>query len=288
MQIPDDKMPIQNGNITHSSKWKNLEIASEEYKRRIDSHPSWSQEIKSQYKAIIDEMTKFSLGCHVLLTGGANGIWTDYMISYPWSQKNISSKMLTLSRLEYFIIFESLVVVAQRELFLMAQEEAQRHVKEECRLASVPCGVFRDLITLDFSGIQSYTLIGVDIDDSALEVAKTLAHQLDQPNVKFIKKNAWEYDGKESLDFINSIGLNVYESNRNRVIDLYRQFHKSLKPGGVLFTGVLTYPPSHEKESCWNINLIPRFHYEMDKILIDDVLELHWKNYRQGDLTKIF
>lgn len=286
MHSLENKGHTEEVNITHSNKWESLDEACKEYKKRINSHAGWSQDVKKQYEAIIDEMTKFPMGRHILLTGGANGVWTDYMITYPWVQKNIPSKLLTLNRLEYNIIFECLSVVAQRELFLMAQCEAQKQVKEGCRLASVPCGVFRDLLTLDFSGVKSYSLIGVDIDDDSLEAAKRLAFELGRSNVEFVKESAWEFDGKESLDFINSIGLNVYESDRQKVIGLYSQFHKSLKPGGVLFTGVLTYPPGYEKESCWRMDLIPPFHYEMDKVLIDDVLELHWKNYRTFDEIK--
>lgn len=267
-------------NITHSQKWEKLEAACQAHKkkiRKLGDAPGVSVEALEQ---LVDEMAKFPMGRHILLTGGANGIWTDYMISFPWAQKDVAIKMLAMNRLEYFIIFECLSVVAQRELFLMAQKEAQKHVKEGCRLVSLPCGMMRDLLELDYSGVSNYSLIGVDLDLDSIQAAHKFAFEEEISNVQFIQEDAWKFEAEKPVDFINSIGLNVYESDRNRVVDLYRQFYKSLKPGGVLFTGVLTYPPGWEKKSDWILENIPEGHLEMDKIIIDDVLDLHWQNYR--------
>lgn len=281
-----DLEDIKESNITHSQKWEKLETACQAYRkkyRELGDAPGVSIETLDQ---ILDEMTKFPMGCHILLTGGANGVWTDYMISYPWAQKDIASKMLTMNRLEYFIIFECLSVVAQRELFLLAQREAQKHVKEGCRLVSLPCGVMRDLLELDYSKVSNYSLMGVDLDLESIQAAHKLVLEEEITKVRFIQEDAWKFVAEEPVDFINSIGLNVYESDRKRVIALYRQFCKSLKKGGVLFTGVLTYPPEWEKKSDWILENIPKGHYEMDKIVIDDVLNLYWQNYRTLDEIK--
>lgn len=267
-------------NITHSQKWNNVEAAFEAHKKKFNELGNVLGVSVESLELILKEMTKFPMGRHILMTGGANGIWTDYMISYPWVQKDVASKMLTMNRLEYFIIFECLSVVAQRELFLFAQKEAQKHVKEGCRLVSLPCGVMRDLLELDYSGVSKYSLIGVDLDLESIQAAHKLAFEEEISNVQFVQDDAWKFEAEEPVDFINSIGLNVYESDRERVVELYRQFAKSLKKGGVLFTGVLTYPPGWEKKSDWILENIPEGHYEMDKIVIDDVLALHWQNYR--------
>lgn len=283
--VTQNLQAIQKLNITHSQKWECLKTACKTYKEkysRLDAPEVYVETLEQ----ILDEMTKFPMGRHILLTGGANGIWTDYMISYPWVQKDLASKMLKMNRVEYFIIFECLVVVAQRELFLLAQEEAQKHVKENCILVSLPCGVMRDLLTLDYSGISNYSLIGVDLDLESIQEAHKLAFEEEITKVQFIQENAWTFVAEKPVDFINSIGLNVYESDRNKVVDLYRQFYKSLKSGGVLFTGVLTYPPKSEKKSDWILENIPENHYEMDKIVIDDVLDLQWQNYRTIDEMK--
>lgn len=273
----------ESDNITHSKKWEAIDKACEYHKQKIREKGDRSYITAEKLEHLVDEFVKFPLGQHILLTGGANGIWTDYMISYPLIQKDLSSKALTLSRMEYFLIFESPFVVAQRELFLRAQKEAQKHVKEGCRLLSLPCGVMRDLLTLDFSRVKDYTLIGVDLDPESLSAAQFLANELNISNVELTQDNAWEFEVDTPVDFINSIGLNVYVSDREQVIALYRQLYNALKPGGTLFTGVLTYPPGREKESDWDLNLIPEHHSGMEKILIDDILELHFENYRTLD-----
>lgn len=272
-------------NITHLKKWADLKAAREAFRKKFRNRGDLPYVSVEKLELILEELIKFPLGQHILLTGGANGIWTDYMIAYPWVQSDLSSKALTMNRLEYFILFESLSVIAQRELFLHAQKVAQSHVKEDCVLISVPCGVMRDLLTLDFSQVSNYSLIGVDIDNESLEAAKELAQENEVKNVQFIKQNAWEFDAEGKADFINSIGLNVYESNRERVVALYRQFYKSLKPNGVLFTGVLTYPPGYNQTSDWNLEEISQAHREMDKILVEDVLDLQFNNFRT--LTEI-
>lgn len=273
-------------NITHYQKWDNLKKACEAYKKKYQQLGNTPGVNVEALERILEEMTKFPMGQHILLTGGANGIWTDYMISFPWAQKDVAIKMLTMNRLEYFTIYECLSVVAQRELFLMAQKEAQKHIKEGCILISLPCGVMRDLLTLEYTGISDFSLIGVDLDLDSIQAAHKLAFEEEITHVQFIQEDAWKFMSEKPADFINSIGLNVYESDRQRVVDLYRQFWKSLKPGGILFTGVLTYPPGREKKCDWNFDRIPEGHFEMDKIVIDDVLDLDWQNYRTMDEIK--
>ncbi len=277
---------LEKDNITHLEKWDAIEKACACHKEKIRKNGDLPYITAEKLENLVDEFVKFPLGQHILLTGGANGIWTDYLICYPWAQTDVASKMLNLNRMEYFLIFESLSVVAQRELFLSSQKEAQKHVKEGCRLLSLPCGVMRDLLTLDFSKVQDYTLIGIDLDPESLNAAKALANELSISNIELIQDNAWEFVLDTPVDFINSIGLNVYVKDRKRVIALYRQFYQALKPGGTLFTGVLTYPPEREKTSDWIMGNIPLHHCEMEKILADDILDLHFENYRTMDEIK--
>lgn len=51
-------------------------------------------------------------------------------------------------------------------------------------------------------------------------------------------------DKRETFHLIASNGLNIYEPEDDRVIQLYRGFHDALKPGGVLITSALTPPPT--------------------------------------------
>ncbi len=267
-------------NKSHSVRFHDHSVAIEAIKARIKAKgylPNLSYEQACQ---ILDSLASFPLGRHILYTSGANGIWTDYMVSFPWLEKNLAGRMLSMNRLEYFIIFEMPSVLAQRELFLHSQKIAQKYVRSNSTLASIPCGVMRDLLELEVSPKDNVFFVGIDIDTESLEAAKKLAREKGINNVRFEQRDAWNLEIHSEFDFVTSIGLNCYEPNRERVIELYRQIYQALKPGGAFFTGVLTYPPGHGSHSDWNIKAIPKYHVEMDLILTRDILDLKYQNYR--------
>ena len=48
--------------------------------------------------------------------------------------------------------------------------------------------------------------------------------------------NAWDLNSHESYDVITSNGLNIYESNQDKVTELYRIFFNALKTNAVLIS----------------------------------------------------
>jgi len=267
-------------NKSHSIRYKDHFTAANEIKNRIKERDTLRNFSYEQACQIVDNLGSFPLGRHILQTSGANGIWTDYMIAFPWVTDNLVGRMLSMNRLEYFIIFEMPTVLAQRELFLHSQIEAQKHVKQNNILASIPCGTMRDLLELKVSLKDNVSLVGIDLDMESLTAAKKFAVRKGNSNVKFEQRDAWNLEIHSQFDFVSSIGLNCYEADPSRVIELYRQAYLSLKPGGTFFTGVLTYPPGHEKPSDWNTTSIPKYHGEMDQLLTTDILDLKFQNYR--------
>lgn len=187
---------------------------------------------------------------------------------------NQEGKPFTL--LEDFILNRSLVTLASQKRFGLFQKITQQMLKEGMILASVPCGVMRDLLTLDFSKIANFRLIGVDLDPESLQHAAVLAKQMNLvEKVAFLKENAWELNIREEWDLITSSGLNVYEPDKTKVLQLYRKFFEALKPGGILITAILTDP------SEWNMNKIPPEDLYLEKVLYGDILDLKWRNYRK-------
>ena len=270
-------------NKSHSIRFNDLSTAVGVIKDRIKARahlPNFSYE---QICQILDSLSSFPLGRHILQTGGANGVWTDYMISFPWIHDNLVGRMLSMNRLEYFIIFEMPSVLAQRALFLHSQKVAQNHIKVNNTLASIPCGVMRDLLELKVSPKENVFFKGIDIDTESLDAAKKLSREKGISNVQFEQRDAWNLKIHSEFDFVTCIGLNCYEYDRDRVIELYRQIYRALKPGGTFFTGVLTYPPGCGNHSDWNIKIIPKHHAEMDQLLTKDILDLKYQNYRTLD-----
>src|SRR5690606_6418195 len=69
--------------------------------------------------------------------------------------------------------------------------------------------------------------------------------------VSFYQKDAWNLGEFEKYDLIINHGLNMYEYDEQRLILLYKEFHKALTPKGVLIFSFLTPPPALSDESTW-------------------------------------
>jgi hypothetical protein len=127
---------------------------------------------------VIDQLCQFPLGRYILERRGANGFWTDYMVSHPSNGKisGLNNEGKPFTFLESFFLNQCPIVVAHQERFMIFQKLAQSLLKENVVLASIPCGLMRDLLTLDFSNIDHFGLIGVDIDTESLDFAKELGN----------------------------------------------------------------------------------------------------------------
>lgn len=94
---------------------------------------------------------------------------------------------------------------------------------------------------------------------------------------------AWQMGFKEEFDVITSSGLNVYEPNPEKVLDLYRRFYDALKPGGSLIISILSYPPGDSKPTDWALEKIAPENLLMEQVLYKDILNLNWRNFRSTD-----
>ena len=87
------------------------------------------------------------------------------------------------------------------------------------------------------------------------------------------------------MNLISSNGLNVYEPDDEKVIELYRQFYKALKPGGKLVTSLLTYPPAVKNQCEWDMSKINQNDLLLQKIIFVDISEAKWQSYRSSEQT---
>jgi ubiquinone/menaquinone biosynthesis C-methylase UbiE len=269
-------------NRTHAEIYKDVLSAVESYKKKYQARKNQINPSSEELCIMIEDFASFPLGRHILLTGGANGRWTDYIIS-PNEQLNFEDFLeRPLSTLESFILFHSPVVKAQRELFKLLKKTAQNLLGNGKTFASIPCGVMRDLLSLDYSKCNDTKLVGIDLDPESIACAQMLAKQRDLLNVQFYVKDAWNLQCKSEFDFISSIGLNMYESDQSKVINLYHQLFLALKPGGTLFTGVLTWPPYiNSKDTDWILDNISRYDLYLEKVIHKDLLDIKWFNFRK-------
>jgi SAM-dependent methyltransferase len=269
-------------NKTHA-KTASFTDALQELRTQIISRGELPHVSVARQLDLLDQLCQFPFGRYLIERKGANGFWTDYLITYPNKGEAIGfdENGNRQTEAEEFILNRSLLVLAHRDRFQIYQSFMQKHLKEGVSLASVPCGLMKDLLTLDFSSISNFQLVGLDIDPESISLAQSYSEQIGLSNhVSMCEQDAWKMDLKEQFNIITSSGLNVYESDPVKVVALYQKFFDALKPGGYLVISVLTYPPGEEKPTDWDLAKIPPEDLLMEKILYKDVLNLHWRNFR--------
>jgi SAM-dependent methyltransferase len=168
------------------------------------------------------------------------------------------------------------------ERFIIFKKEIQKKVTEGCQFASIPSGLMADLLDLDFSQISSFNLHGIDLDSDSLEQASELAKEKALfGHCRFACQDAWNLELRTQFDLITSNGLTIYEADDEKVIELYRQFYKALKPRGCLITSFLTPPPTE-----WDLKKINSQDALMQKIIFADILECKWQVFRSEENVK--
>lgn len=238
---------------------------------------------------LLEQLTTFNLGRFVLLHGGLNGVWTQYLCLHPTHGRltERNDEGLPFCDLEYWLLNRAPLTLATQQRFTIFQELCQHLLCEDIHLASVPCGLMDDLLTLDYAHLSKFKLTGIDLDAESLSLALTNAKQKNLlAHAQFLQRDAWALDIDSEFDVLLSNGLNIYETDEDRVIDLYRHFHHSLKPGGVLITSFFTPPPTLDPQSPWKLDQIDLQDLLKQKILFNDILAVHFHAFRTEAQTR--
>lgn len=252
-------------------------IKAKAEKRGDLPHASVSRQLE-----LLNELASFPLGQFLLQHGGIDGYWTHYIITYPEDQKKVSS-------LEEFVLTKLPFVLATQERYQIFMQEIQKLLKNHMHLASIPCGLMGELLSLDYSQVKDIRLTGIDLDDETIGKAKEYAKEKGFGHkLEFHQKDAWKMEDNAVFDLISSSGLNIYETNEERVIELYRRFFNALQPQGVLVTSFLTYPPNFGVKSEWKISEISLEAALIQKILLFDLVESRFQGFRSSkEMEKI-
>jgi SAM-dependent methyltransferase len=230
----------------------------------------------SELDILTSQLSEFELGRYVLANGALDGYWTRYCIIEHLKNRNRKD----IHPLESFLLNEAPSLLATQERFSIFQTQLQKRLRDNMNIASIPCGYMDDLLGLDFSRVSNVSLVGCDIDAKSCAGTKenALQHGLEKSTQTYTM-DAWDVGAKfpEQFDMITSNGLNIYVSDTQKEIDLYRNFASALKSGGYLITSFLTPPPILTPDSPWhNVNL-PAL--QKQKIIFSDILGVKWQNY---------
>ncbi|WP_371357411.1 class I SAM-dependent methyltransferase [Hydrocoleum sp. CS-953] len=146
----------------------------------------------------------------------------------------------------------------------------------------------RDLLKLDFTGVDNFRLVGIDIDYESLELAKKLAQEYGlSEKVEFHQEDAWKLPFKDEFTLLTSNGLNIYEPDDEKVTELYQQFFQALKPGGILVTSFITPSPDLDPNSEWDMSQINSQDLLLSKIVFFDILDVKFTAFRSSSTTKL-
>src|SRR5690606_29849497 len=149
----------------------------------------------------------------LLQNQGLNGYWTHYILTHPWfgRKTNKNNRDETISNLEDFLLNRAPGILATQQRFEIFLTEIQKEVVNNATLACIPCGMMGELLYLNFDGIDTIQLIGIDYDSKALIDAKSLAEKQNLSHfVRLIERDAWQLNMYEAFDLVSSNGLNIY------------------------------------------------------------------------------
>lgn len=266
--------------ISHSYVSQNFSEVQLKVKNRLLKN--LNDEERTQQLALLDRLSEFELGRFLLMNKGLNGYWTNYILTYPHKTKSTN-----LRSLELFLLEQSPTMRATQERFNIFLSLNQQQVKNGVKLASIPSGLGGELFYLDLSQASNLDLFLIDLDPLSLAQAKYLAQENNiYHNIHYIQENAWNITYKNEFDLISSNGITIYESDDNKVIELFHKFYEALTQGGMLVTSSLTPPPTIDKNSEWEMSKIDLKMLELQKILFSDVLQVIWQCFRASTLIK--
>ncbi|MGK7877157.1 MAG: class I SAM-dependent methyltransferase [Xenococcaceae cyanobacterium] len=276
--------------LSHGETYETLKQTIERIKARIHHQEKQPDVTVEEQLRIVDELASFPFGQFLLQNRGWDGYWTDYTIKHPYNGRisGKDSQGRPLTELEKMLLDKFPAVIATQQRAVHFQKVIQQYITSGAILASVPCGLMRDLLGRDFTGVENFRLVGIDLDPKSLEGAKQLAEQYGlSSSVEFYQEDAWNLPFQERFTLLTSNGLNIYEPDDEKVTHLYKQFFKSLVPGGILVTSFLTPPPQSDPNSEWQMNQIDPDALQKQKIVFHDVLNVKFQCYRNASTIQL-
>ena len=227
---------------------------------------------------LLRQLNEFDFGRFLLKNKGINGYWTAYMIIHG-PKKDLSHP------LEKWILTRAPIVCATQERFKIFQQKLQHYVRSHTTLADIPCGLMDSLLLLNYDQTKDVRLVGIDLDPESIQLAKENSqHHGKAPMVSFKKEDAWNLSAHNEYDVITSNGLNFYEPDDQKVVALYGQFYKALKPKGILITSFLTPPPALSPESTWK--KFDTKDLKKQKALFVDIVQAKFQAFRTEAQTR--
>ncbi|MES2345801.1 MAG: class I SAM-dependent methyltransferase [Chlamydiota bacterium] len=275
--------------VSYEHATSSFQMAKQEIINKIERRGDLPYASIEKQLELLEKLGEFALGRFLIEKRVLDGYWTHYVVTHPLHGRitGLNHNQEPLHPLEVFLLDEAPSALATQERFSLFKDEIKKHIHEGCSFASIPSGLMAELLDLDYSHVQSFTLHGIDLDPETLSQAQTYAEEKGlTAHSYFSEQDAWKLDLSEEFDLIASNGLTIYEPNDDRVIALYMQFYGALKPGGVLITSFVTPPPAPGLTTEWDLKYVSQQNTLLQKIILVDLLEAKWQIFRKEETVK--
>jgi SAM-dependent methyltransferase len=267
--------PIQREEFFHSSL--NGEIDLHPYEKALKEARYLTFPLEEML-ALLYQLNEFDLGRSLLINRCLTGYWRAYAILH-------APHMNLKHPLENWLINNAPIARATREIFKNFCNVVQKRLSNHMVLSAIPCGLMDTFLSLDYRNTSDIRLIGVDSDAETINYAKQNVAKLGFTGaVSFYQKDAWNLGEIEKYDLIINHGLNMYEYDEERLLLLYKEFHKALTPKGILIFSFLTPPPALSDESTWR-DFDPKA-VQKQKAIFSEILNTKWQAFRTEGQTK--
>ncbi len=236
-----------------------------------------------QQIGMLEALSGLDMGRFLLRNRGLNAYWTHRAVTHLPGDAEAKGMSAFEQR-----FYETLpAVLATRERFGIFRAQLQALLKPELTLASVPSGWMGELLLLDHGPHPDVRLIGIDLDQQALDGAAVLAEERGlTARVSLRREDAWNMSLKGEVDVLASNGLNIYEPDEARVTALYASFFDALKPGGTLVTSFLTPPPTLSPDSPWDMAQIDQQALGFQFLMFVRIIDVKWSAFRTHAETR--
>ena len=126
--------------LSHAPRYPDLAAALSANHAKIDATPVSDAE-KAELRTLLDTLAGSPFWAYLIINGGLNGDWTDYLIHRYRDDRSIAG-------MERFFTLPLQEATRQRDAHF--RTALLQHLKPGVRIASIPCGFMRDVLSLPF------------------------------------------------------------------------------------------------------------------------------------------
>lgn len=230
-------------------------------------------------KQLLATLSEFALGKFLIISRSLN-------IAHLQELCEPHKDAKTINWLHDWLLHKAPLAIAMQERLQLSKKAIKKIVKNGGRnILFTPARLAEKMLDINANDLIA-TL--VDTEQESIETTKqSLATKSIEVFTKNISPLRMRY--QNAFDVVVSHGINIYEPDNERNIWLFHSIYKALRTGGCMITSFLTAPPKAGEKSVWNAKKINADDLQLQKILLQDLLNIHWQGMfsQPAEITEI-